>query len=174
MHPEAAGPAAHYYMVRGGTEQKNITIWESGTVGGEFIKAYGHYHVDELGEVYDVLFGEGVFLIQERAKDAEGHFIDDELDSIRAIFVKAGSRVEVPPHAGHAMVNTGSTWLVTSDDSPVAPAAGENSGWPLHADYEPVKRARGFGYYVVEEGGETKFVKNPAYRVVPELTISNA
>src|SRR3989344_316196 len=34
MHPEAVGPAVHYYMIRGGSEKRNITIWESGTVGG--------------------------------------------------------------------------------------------------------------------------------------------
>ena len=35
MNPEANGPDIHYYMIRGGSEKKNITVWETGTVGGE-------------------------------------------------------------------------------------------------------------------------------------------
>ncbi len=35
MEPEAEGPAIHYYMIRGGSEKTNITIWEKGTVGSE-------------------------------------------------------------------------------------------------------------------------------------------
>ena len=52
MHPEAQGPEIHYYMIRGGKDKKNITVWEVGTVGGEYIKTYGHYHVGTLDETY--------------------------------------------------------------------------------------------------------------------------
>ena len=38
-------------MIRGGTDKRNITVWEPGTVGGEYIKAYGHYHVGDLNEM---------------------------------------------------------------------------------------------------------------------------
>src|SRR3989338_9251697 len=50
MTPDAQGPATHYYMIRGGSKKRNITVWESGTVGGEYIKTYGHYHVGNLDE----------------------------------------------------------------------------------------------------------------------------
>ena len=48
LHPDAVGPEIHYYMIRGGKIKKNITVWETGTVGGEYIKTYGHYHVGKL------------------------------------------------------------------------------------------------------------------------------
>ena len=38
MHPAAAGPAVHHHMIRGGSQARNVTIWEPGTVGGEYIK----------------------------------------------------------------------------------------------------------------------------------------
>ncbi len=66
MTPRADGPKVHYYMIRGGKDKKNITVWESGTVGGEYIKSYGHYHVGNLSETYEVLAGEGYVLLQRR------------------------------------------------------------------------------------------------------------
>ncbi len=42
MDPDGKGPAIHYYMIRGGVEHKNITVWEPGTISGENIKTYGH------------------------------------------------------------------------------------------------------------------------------------
>ena len=48
MDPNADGPAIHYYMIRGGEKKANITVMETGTVGGEYIKTYGHYHVTDF------------------------------------------------------------------------------------------------------------------------------
>ncbi len=171
MDPEAKGPDVHYYMIRGGSEKRNITVWETGTVGGEFIKTYGHYHIQDINERYEVLEGRGVLLIQDRKLDEEGKPINDQLESVKAIFVKAGDAIDIPNTAGHLMINIGKTWLVTSDNSPVAKNAEEKASWPEHADYSAVKEMHGFGYYVVEKGGEVEFVKNPNYREVPELII---
>ena len=38
MDPEGTGPAIHYYMIRGGKQQKNITVCEPGSISGEYIK----------------------------------------------------------------------------------------------------------------------------------------
>jgi oxalate decarboxylase/phosphoglucose isomerase-like protein (cupin superfamily) len=169
MHPEAQGPDIHYYMIRGGSDKKNITIWESGTIGGEYIKAYGHYHVDDLKETYWIIEGEGILLLQMRKKDAGGKWINDELEYVKAISVKAGDTYVIPPFAGHAMINTGKTWLTTSDDSPVY--FDDNPGNPKHADYSPMKAMKGFAYYAVEKNGKVEFVKNPTYKTVPDIII---
>lgn len=171
MNPEASGPAIHYYMMRGGSEKKNVTVWESGTVGGEYIKAYGHYHIDDLKEAYEIILGEGILLLQTRQKDSAGNYIDDKVGSFQAKKVKAGDMVAIPPFAGHLLVNTGSTWLVTSDDSPFN-SSGDSSSQPVHADYEAVKAMRGFAYYVVEQDGKPTLVKNQNYKEVPEAEIS--
>lgn len=163
MHPQAPGPEIHYYMIRGGKDKKNITVWETGTVGGEYIKTYGHYHVGKLDETYWILQGEGIVLLQKRK---EG--IDDEIEVFYAIPVKAGDSVFIPSGMGHLVVNTGKTWLVTVDNSPVNFEEADPVSLPGHADYEPVKKMRGFAYYVVEEDGKPTLVKNPNYKVVPE------
>lgn len=168
MDPNAPGPEIHYYMIRGGKDKKNITVWETGTVGGEYIKTYGHYHVGKLDETYWVIAGEGIVLLQTRKVSGDGNPIDDEIDKFYAIKVKAGDSVFIPSETGHLVVNTGKTWLVTADDSPVNFAEADPVSLPGHADYEAVKKMRGFAYYVVEKDGQPELVKNDNYKVVPE------
>lgn len=169
MTPDATGPAIHYYMIRGGSEKKNITVWETGTIGGEYIKAYGHYHITDFKETYWIISGEGVLVLQAREKDNEGKYMDDKVSEFKAIRVKAGDAIEIPPFLGHLLVNTGSTWLVTTDDSPVH--LNDSASMPVHADYEPVKNMQGFAYYVVEQDGKPMLVKNPRYSSVPDAEI---
>jgi glucose-6-phosphate isomerase len=169
MNPKSVGPNVHYFMIRGGSERKNITIWQSGTVGGEYIKTYGHYHVKDFSETYTVLSGEGIILLQERKKGPDGVPIDDEVEYVKAIFVKTGSKVPIPPRAGHLAVNTGDSWLVTSDDSPVNFEKAKEAAWPVHADYASVKKMHGFAYYIVKKDGKPVFVKNPNYKNTPDI-----
>ena len=171
MSPEASGPDIHYYMIRGGSEKKNITVWESGTIGGEYIKAYGHYHIVDFKETYWIIEGEGILLLQVRQKDENGKDIDDKIESFKALRVKAGDKIEVPSFTGHLLVNTGETWLVTSDDSPVN--LDDSASMPAHADYEAVKKMKGFAYYVVEKDGTPTLMRNSNYSFVPEASITD-
>lgn len=168
MHPEARGPEIHYFMIRGGKDKTNITVWETGTVGGEYIKTYGHYHVGQIDETYWVINGEGIVLLQMRRANADGNPIDDEIESFYAIKVKSGDSVFIPSGMGHLVVNIGKVWLVTVDDSPVNFEEVDPVSLPGHADYEPVKKMHGFAYYLVEEKGQPTLVKNPNYKVIPE------
>lgn len=174
MDPKSNGPDVHYFMIRGGSDKKNITTWETGTVGAEYIKTYGHYHVSNFSETYKILTGEGIILLQERVLDGKGMPIDDEVSYVKAIFVKPGSLVTIPQTAGHLGVNIGKTWFVTEDNSPVASKESNESAWPTHADYAPVKKLRGFAYYVIEDNGTPTFIKNPNYKNVPEIIIEHA
>jgi len=172
MDSTAQGPDIHYYMIRGGSDKGNVTVWESGTVGGEYVKAYGHYHVGKLDETYTVLSGEGYVIMQRRATDAAGNPIDDEIESFEAVRVSAGDSVFIPSGMGHLAINTGATWLVTRDDSPVNFEEKDPVGAPGHADYEPFRRLRGAAYYVIEKDGAAEFVRNPLYKKVPEVDLS--
>lgn len=171
MNEEFAGPEVHYYMIRGGKDKTNITVWETGTVDGEYIKTYGHYHVGNISETYHIIQGEGILLLQKRKIDADGQPIDDEIESFQAIKVKAGDKIFIEPEIGHLIVNTGNIWLVTSDDSPVYPDDVDPVGMPGHADYEAVKKMGGFAYFVVEKDGVPTLIKNPKYKIVPEASI---
>ncbi len=164
MDPAGVGPVIHYYMIRGGVDQKNVTVWEPGTVSGEYIKTYGHYHVGKLSENYWIVYGEGVVLLQKLAENEKGEIIPDELEEFKAIPVKAGHSVFMPEKFGHLVVNTGSTYFVTIDDSPVCFEDKDPCCFPGHADYEPVKKMRGFAYYVVEYEGKPALKRNPNYK----------
>ena len=86
MDPGVSGPEVHYYMIRGGKIKKNITVWEVGKIGDEYIKTYGHYHVGDLDETYWVVAGEGVVLLQKNAfcmPPAPGSWLHGASDSER-------------------------------------------------------------------------------------------
>jgi len=166
MSPDASGPAIHYYMIRGGLKKRNITVWESGTVGGEYIKTYGHYHIGNLDETYRIVQGEGIALLQKMVEE-NGVPQPEKIEEFKAIPVKAGDSVYMPSGYGHLVVNTGKEWLVTADDSPVE-GAGDSASMPGHADYEAVKKMRGFAYYVVDKGGVPTLVPNPLYKEVQQ------
>ena len=166
MDPSGKGPAIHYYMIRGGKDQKNITVWEPGTVSSEYIKTYGHYHVGGLEETYWVLFGQGIVLLEKLAVNANGHMIPDVVEEFKAIPVKAGDSVHINAGYGHLVANVGSTYFVTADDSPVNFDEANPVSMPGHADYELVKATRGFAYYVIEHGGKPALKKNPNYKEV--------
>lgn len=166
MDPEAPGPSVHYYMIRGGSQQRNVTVWEPGTVGGEYIKTFGHYHVGALDETYQILEGQGFVLQEQLELDDAGEMIADRVTSFKVIPIKSGDSVFIPAGSGHLAVNTGATYLVTTDDSPVNFGDADPSGKPGHADYSLVEHTRGFAYYVVEREGKPALVKNPHYKSV--------
>ena len=171
MESDAAGPDVHYHMVRGGNDLHNITIWEPGKVGKEYIKTYGHYHVGDISETYWIVYGEGITIAQKRVVGTDGEPVDDEIEEIRIVRVKAGEAVYMPKGWAHAAVNIGKTFFATADDSPVNFEDVDPSSLPGHADYESIKRMRGMAYYIIEKDGELALVKNPTYKKVPEAEI---
>ena len=166
-NPDASGPAIHYYMIRGGKDKRNITVWETGKVGDEYIKTYGHYHLGDLDETYEYLAGEGIALLQKMVVE-NGVPVPEKIEEFRAIKVKKGDSTYMPAGFGHLVVNTGTTWLVTSDNSPVA-GPDDSASMPGHADYELVKKMRGFAFYVVERNGAPALIKNPLYTEVRSI-----
>lgn len=162
MNPEAEGPAIHYYMIRGGRDQRNVTVWEPGTVGGEYIKTFGHYHVGDLDETYWIVQGEGILLMQKLADQSDPATVAE----FTAKPVKAGTEVYIPSGYGHLVANVGSTYLVTIDDSPVDFTEADPASLPGHADYSLVEKMHGFAYYVVDHEGQPALTKNPRYKSV--------
>ncbi len=152
LEPEAPAPETFYHMLRGGPEKGNVTIWEPGRAGREYIKTLGHYHTWDFKETYRILAGEGIALFQKRAS-AE----DEALEDVRVVHVKAGDVLEMPIGYGHILVNTGSGLLVTIDDSP------SNDPSKPHADYEPIRRMHGMAYYIVEDNGVPALMRNSNY-----------
>ncbi|WP_202319822.1 glucose-6-phosphate isomerase family protein [Archaeoglobus neptunius] len=130
----------------------DYTVIPPNNIGGESIKTYGHYHPEaEDGytypEVYQVLEGEAIFLIQKPENDRI-------VDAV-AIPAKKGDVVIIPPNYGHVTINPTEKELVTAN-------------WvcrDFKSIYDPYTEKRGACYYYIEG----KWVKNENYGEVPEL-----
>lgn len=152
MDPKAPGVKEPYFVIRGEGEQ-SITILTPGKNGEEFNKTYGHFHKFQGVEIYHVVYGQGVVILQRN--DEVG-----EAKEFKVVGVRSGSVVEIPVGFGHCLVNVGRTYLVTIDNSP--------QGTRVH-DFEYVKQKRGFAYYVVDKKGEIGFEANPNYKLHPQI-----
>lgn len=153
----ASAPEHFYYMLRGGPQKGNITIWEPGKAGREYIKTLGHYHTWDFKETYRVISGEGIALLQKRSGES-----DEELADVRIVHLRAGDTLEIEPGYGHILANTGDAFLVTTDDSP------SNDPSRPHADYEPIRRTHGMAYFIVEDAGAPALMRNPRYGAIAQ------
>ena len=143
----------------------DITVIPPIKLGMEFNKTVGHYHPIIPGkevaypELYEVLHGEGLFLIQKMDRDYKN------LLNILAIRASTGQKVIYPPNYGHVIVNIGTDVLITAN-------------WvsdQFHESlYEPVREKHGMAYYVVEsQKRQFDLVPNPNYISHPPIrTIS--
>ena len=140
-----------YYMERGIEEKDglryDITTIPPRMLGQEFVKTKGHYHIGGYQELYIVLEGEGIFLMQ---KKGEGKIQD-------VCYVKAtkGDRVLVPSFYGHVTINPASKIL----------KMGNWISKECKSDYESIETKGGFSYYYTQAG----WIKNKNYEEVPEL-----
>lgn len=153
MDPDSPGVKEPYFVIRGEAGQ-NITVLTPGKNGDEFNKTYGHFHNWQGVEIYHVVYGQGVVVMQRN--DEMG-----EAKEIRVAGVRPGISVEIPSGLGHALINTGKTYLVVVDNAPDEKNAD---------NFEPVKEKHGFAYYIVDKKGEVGFEPNPNYRLHPQIS----
>lgn len=152
MDPKSPGVKEPYFVIRG-DEGQNITILSPGKNGNEFNKTYGHFHNYQGVEIYRVVYGQGVIIMQRNDDDGEAK-------EVRVMSLRPGVTVEVPVGYGHALVNIGKTYLVVIDDAPNTSGA---------HDFDLVKKKQGFAYYIVDKKGEVGFELNPNYHLHPQI-----
>jgi len=140
-----------YYMYRG-LKRKNglrydITVIPPKMLGQEFVKTKGHEHSNNYGEVYLVLEGEAIFLIQKH-----GH---NKIEDVYAIKAKRGGAVIIPPHYGHITINPSDKEL-------------KEANWldeRCQNIYDLFVKKQGGCYYYTKKG----WIKNKNYKKVPKL-----
>ena len=107
---------ALYYMYRNVYSAFNmrydITIIPANMIGNEFVKTYGHYHPiaeDNLSypEVYQVLQGSAMFMMQSKNSDASVNVI--------AATAEKGDVILFPPNYGHVSINKDSDTLILAN-----------------------------------------------------------
>jgi glucose-6-phosphate isomerase len=123
----------------------DITVIKPGLLGEELMKTAGHYHPGSFTEVYELLNGQCLCLLQR--PNIKDHRIIEEVIAVEAV---AGDKIVIPPGFGHILVNTGSKLLVTDN-------------WvssEFSSEYGLYQKAQGAAYFIKNLDGVLKFVPN--------------
>ena len=149
-----------YFMYRGVEESNgiryDITVVLAKMFGKEFSKTKGHYHIGKYQEVYTVLEGSSIYLMQKKKEGTE-----NEIEDVYAVKCQKGDVIVIPPDYGHITINPSQTeelkmanWI--SDD--------------CKSDYSLFEKYQGACYYyLIGADGKASWVKNEKYKSVPEL-----
>jgi glucose-6-phosphate isomerase len=140
----------------------DITVIPPSMIGQEFNKTTGHYHALKSGthfaypEIYQVLYGTGLFLIQKM--DAQFK----QLISVYALEAKVGDKIIYPPNYGHCIVNTSKDVLVVAN-------------WVadhFESDYKDIALKHGMAYYVIaDEEKQYSLIPNSNYQDHPVVRV---
>lgn len=140
-----------YYMYRG-VEEKNglrhdIIVIPGIMLGKEFIKTKGHCHIGKYQEIYSVLEGEAIFLMQKQN--------NNNIEDVYFVRVKKGQSIILPSIYDHVTINPSAETLKLEN-------------WiskECKSDYECIGKKHGACYYFTNEG----WIKNQNYGNVPEI-----
>lgn len=140
-----------YYMYRGVKEKKglryDITIIPPRMLGREFVKTKGHEHIGDYQELYKVLKGKAIYLLQKQK--------GGEVEDVFAIRAKSGESIIVPPGYGHVTINPSKSELKIAN-------------WvskECKSNYEIFEKMKGACYYYTVSG----WIKNKNYGKIPQL-----
>lgn len=116
----------------------DITIIPPNKLGREFVKTLGHKH--SSGEVYEVLNGSAIYLMQNN-------------EEIISTEVESGGLMYILRDYEHVTINPSNEVLVMSNiiKSDVT------------SNYEDLKLKKGMSYFLIEENSEKKFIPNQNY-----------
>lgn len=157
--PNSAGPDPVYQVFTlDDPKWANQTEIATGRIGQEYPKTFGHYHGKAIEETYQVVSGQGIFLLQSKFFDG-GQWIEDRVGEVILIKAEPGDQIIITPEWGHSWSNIGGQKLVTRDNW----RAGHSP-----TDYDVMTRLHGMAYYLVDENGDPTPVPNPHYQDLPQ------
>ena len=126
----------------------NITVIRAEMLGKEFMKTKGHIHIGNFSEVYHVLEGEAIFLLQKTNNEI--------VEDVFAVKTKKGEAIILPGGYSHVTINPSSSVNLKTEDW---------SSVNCNSDYSLFEKFHGACYYYITEG----WIKNENYKNVPEL-----
>jgi glucose-6-phosphate isomerase len=140
-----------YYMYRGvkekGDLRYDITVIPPRMLGKEFNKTKGHEHSNNYQEVYIVLDGKAIYLIQK--------YKNNRINDVYVVEAKKSEAVIIPLRYGHITINPSEKRLVEAN-------------WlnkKCKNIYNLFERKKGACYYYTKSG----WIKNKNYKKVPKL-----
>lgn len=140
-----------YYIWRGIKKKKDlrydITVIPPKMLGREFPKTKGHEHSNNYGEIYIILNGQAIYLLQK--------YKNNKIEDVYVIKAKKGDVVLIPPHYGHITINPASQKL-------------KMANWiskKCKNIYNLFEKKKGACYYYTKNG----WIKNKNYKEIPKL-----
>src|SRR5581483_3809594 len=167
QNPQAFGPDPVYWVFSNLTKNQwaNLTIIALGffstdlvAVNGELPKTFGHYHTKQVNEIYHLIEGEGILLLQKKHFDGET-WVPEMVDQVVLVKAKAGDELLIKPEWGHAWVNVGSVPLLSYDN------------WReghVPEDYAMIEKLKGMAFYLIWNNNQLQFIPNPNYKNPPQ------
>jgi len=159
-------PEELYYMYRDvcrlGDEEKiknsdlrfDITIIRPDRLGRELMKTAGHYHQGSFPELYEVVYGRAICLLQHPdEKDYK------KIKDVFAVHAKLGQKIVCLPNHGHILINPGPQPLITSN-------------WvsaKFQSQYDKYKQSCGACYYAFDNKGDVRWEKNKFFSQVEDI-----
>lgn len=138
----------------------DLTLLPQGLLGDEFLRTAGHFHPLSpdasltAPEVYEVILGQGGFLIQD-FRD-----VPENVENVFLIIAHASEKVLVPPGFGHITINLSSRPLL------VANWISDITSY----NYEPFQKNHGGAYWIIKDpAGSISPILNPNYQRVPGI-----
>ena len=142
-----------YFMYRGLEEKDglryDITVVPAKMLGSEFVKTKGHYHEGAYGELYTVLEGNAIYLMQKKSAD-------DIIEDCYFVKAKKGDVVIIPSFYGHITIN------------PAENQELKMANWVSKdciSNYSLFEKLHGACYFYTTNG----WLKNGNYKSVPEI-----
>jgi len=140
-----------YYIYRGVKKENgiryDITVIPPQILRKEFVRTKGNRNSNNFPELYTVLTGEAIFLMQK----AKGEIVEDVL----AIPAKKGDYIIVPPKYAVITINSSKKILKLGN-------------WVSEKNkniYEELEKMKGACYYYTKSG----WIKNENYKKIPKL-----
>jgi len=152
-----------YYMYRGIKRKRglryDITIIPPRMLGKEFTKTKGHGHSGNFGEIYIVLKGKAIYLLQKYAsRDISrscSKYKKGRIEDVYAIRAKKSDIAVIPPGYSHVTINPTSKEL-------------KEANWcneKCKNIYDLYEKKQGACYYYTKSG----WIKNKNYGKIPKL-----
>lgn len=140
-----------YYMYRGIKKsvglRYDITVIPPKTMGKELVKTKGHEHSKKYGEVYTVLKGQAIYLMQKYKKN--------KIKDVYAVKAKKGESIIVPSYYSHITINPSKKELIEAN-------------WLCEKCkniYTLFEKKQGACYYYLKNG----WIRNKNYGSIPKL-----
>ena len=116
-------------------------------LGKEFVKTKGHCHIGNYQELYKILKGQAIFLMQKTK--------NNQVKDVYAVKAKTGQIVIIPPNYSHITINPSSNTLKLTNL--VSKKCRNN--------YKLIEKKGGGCYFYTKSG----WVKNKNYKNIPKL-----